>query len=305
MSVDIHSNNAGTVLITGVHGFTGEYLKQRLIKNNYKVYGLVLHGVDAQQNELNCDITQYEQVYAAIQKIKPDCVIHLAAISFVAHQNNEEMYKVNLFGTLNVLQAIVDLQLAPRKVLIASTSNVYGNPNVEIIDENCCPLPISHYANSKLAMENMVRTYFAKLPIIITRPFNYTGVGQSINFLIPKIVAHYKRKEKVIELGNTDIVRDFSDVRFVVSAYHKLLESTAHSVLVNICSGQGYSLDEILNYMNELAGYKIEVKRKQELIRENEIKNLIGSNKLLFKLIKQQQINYSLLDTLATMYHSN
>ncbi len=302
--MDIHSNNPGTVLVTGIHGFTGEHLRQCLIENNYKVYGLVQHSANEQKNELNCDITHYKQVQAALQKIKPDYIIHLAAISFVAHENSEEMYRVNLFGTLNTLQAIIDLQLAPKKILIASSANIYGNPKVDLIDENCCPLPINHYANSKLAMENMVRTYFAKLPIIIARPFNYTGVGQSASFLVPKIIAHYKRREKVIELGNTDVIRDFSDVRFVVSAYQKLLESTSRSVLVNICSGQGYSLSEILNYMNELAGYNIEVRNKSEFMRDNEIKKLVGSNKLLFELIGRHTI-YNLFDTLTTMYRAD
>lgn len=292
-----------SVLVTGIHGFTGEHLKRELAANGYQVYGLVQTKQDiiVEQEELVCDITQYQQVYSVLEQIKPDYIIHLAAIAFVAHQNVEEMYRVNLFGTLNILQAISELQLAPKKILIASSANVYGNPKTDVVDENCCPLPVNHYANSKLAMENMVRTYFDKLPIIITRPFNYTGVGQHINFLIPKIVAHYKRGEKIIELGNTDVIRDFSDIRFVVEVYRKLLESSACATLVNLCSGRGYSLDEILEQMNKLANYRINVKINPNFVRNNEIKKLVGSNKLLFKLIGEQE-TYSLFDTLADMY---
>lgn len=292
-----------TVLITGVRGFTGKHLKSQLIASGYQVYGLVNTEQNAilSDNEVICDITQYAQVYSVLDKIRPDYIVHLAAIAFVAHQNIEEMYRVNLFGTLNILQAVTDLQLTTQKILIASSANIYGNPQTPVVDESCSPLPVNHYANSKLAMENMVRTYFPKLPIIIVRPFNYTGIGQHVNFLIPKIVSHFQRNEKNIELGNTDIVRDFSDIRFVVNAYHKLLESTAHSVLVNICSGQGYSLDTVLNHLTQLAGYKINVQTNPKLMRENEIKSLIGSNQLLFELIGEQKI-YNLFETLAIMY---
>ena len=144
---------------------------------------------------------------------------------------------------------------------------------------------MNHYANSKLAMEHMVRTWFDRLPIIITRPFNYTGPGQSERFLIPKIVGHFKRKEKTISLGNTEVSRDFSDVKDVVECYARLLMSESRSITVNICSGKAVSIDDAIKIMNEMAGYEISVEVNQELIRPNEIKFLKGNNQLLKNLI--------------------
>jgi nucleoside-diphosphate-sugar epimerase len=112
------------------------------------------------------------------------------------------VYDINFFGTLNILDALVELGQRPAKIVLASSANVYGNPPVEVIDESVCPMPVNHYAISKLAMEFMARTYFDRLNILITRPFNYTGVGQGDNFLIPKIVRHYQEGKTEIELGN-------------------------------------------------------------------------------------------------------
>ncbi len=303
MRVVIHSSylmSGAKVLITGIRGFTGVHLKEKLVKAGYAVYGLV-NGAVQNSNEFSCDITNYEEVCSALSKVKPDYIIHLAAISFVPYGNIEAIYQVNLFGTCNILRALDELNIKPRKILIASSANVYGNPKLDVINESCCPLPVNDYANSKLAMENVARIYFDKFPIVITRPFNYTGIGQEQHFLIPKIVAHYKCKANTIELGNVDIVRDFSDVEFVVSAYHKLIESNACSVIVNICSGKGYSIKDIISCMNKLAGYEMRIQVNPEFVRENEIKCLVGSNELLFELIGRQAI-YSLPEILSEIY---
>lgn len=137
----------------------------------------------------------------------------------MGHADARAFYDVNLFGTLNLLEALTALPELPRKVLIASSANIYGTPGIEVIDESVCAAPVNHYACSKLAMEHMVRTWFDRFPIVMTRPFNYTGVGQDEKFLIPKIVSHFKRRAPKIELGNLDVSRDFSDVRDVAAAY--------------------------------------------------------------------------------------
>src|SRR5699024_6327789 len=115
------------------------------------------------------------------------------------------------------------------------------------------------YACSKLAMEHMVATWFDRLPLILARPFNYTGVGQAEHFLIPKIVSHFRRGEDRLELGNLDVSRDFSDVRDVVRAYLALLACDADSRIVNICSGRPTALRTIVRRMNALVGYEIEI----------------------------------------------
>jgi hypothetical protein len=134
----------------------------------------------------------------------------------------------------------------------------------------------------------MARTYFERLNILITRPFNYTGVGQNGQFLIPKIVKHFREEQREIELGNLDVVRDFSDVRFVAGTYKKFMECNETSEIVNICSGTGISLMEIISRMNALAGYEITTKINPIFVRKNELKTLIGSNDKLISLIHER-----------------
>jgi nucleoside-diphosphate-sugar epimerase len=163
------------------------------------------------------------------------------------------------------------------------------------------PNPANDYAVSKLAMEYMARLWMDRLPIVIVRPFNYTGVGQAPQFLLPKIVGHFQRDEKVIELGNIDVERDFSDVRFVSRAYCELLQKAPAGQVFNICSGNVHSLKDVLRMMAELAGYEIEVKVNPAFVRDNEVKRLQGCNRRLFDAIGELAV-IPLQETLAWMY---
>jgi len=272
-----------TALITGASGFTGRYMVSALQMRGYRVVGFGSSGCGV-DSCLSVDLTDTEAVRAAVRQVHPTHVIHLAGIAFVGHGKPDDFYRVNLFGTLNLLSALVELPKPPR-VLIASSANIYGTPNIEVIDESVCPAPVNHYATSKLAMEHMVHTYFDRCSIVIARPFNYTGVGQTEQFLIPKIVGHFKRQAPVIELGNLDVSRDFSDVRDTVGAYVALLESNAHSQAVNVCSGRAIALRTVLAEVGRLAGYEIEVRVNPAFVRANEIAILRGSRERLESLI--------------------
>ncbi|MFZ6649801.1 NAD-dependent epimerase/dehydratase family protein, partial [Undibacterium sp. TJN25] len=114
--------------------------------------------------------------------------------------------------------------------------------------------PANDYGVSKLAMEHVARLWMDQLPITITRPFNYTGVGQADNFLLPKIISHYRRRAPLIELGNLDVARDFSDVRTVVQAYTRLLQHAPAGQTFNVCSGQAHTLQQVLDIVADLAG---------------------------------------------------
>lgn len=292
--------NNPIILITGLRGFTGRYLAAALCARCARVVGLV-QGVSQGADEIACDLTDAQAVRTAIAQIRPTHVAHLAALAFVGHGDARAFYDVNLFGTLNLLKAQAALDVPPRRVLVVSSANVYGTPDVEVIDESVCPAPINHYACSKLAMEHMARTWFDRLPIIITRPFNYTGPGQDERFLIPKIVGHFRRGERVIELGNLDVSRDFSDVRDVVNAYAALLESNAHGVTLNVCSGTATSLREIIIKKIEIAGYTIDVRVNPAFVRTNEIPRLMGDPSRLRNLIGFK-LNVTLDDTSRLMF---
>lgn len=271
------------VLITGINSFTGYHLSSYLKQMGYTVYGTSLTSTNTEL--LQCDITNKLDIIEVLQTIEPDYLIHLSAISFAAHNNHEDFYKVNTIGTMNLLEALVELHIKPKKVILASSATVYGNQSQSVLDESLCPKPANHYGASKYAMESLASNYFDKLPIIITRPFNYTGVGQATNFLIPKIVKHFQEKKRIIELGNLDVSREFNDIQFVCEVYHHLLNCTTSGKSINLCSGRGIKLLDVIDIMNDLADYTIEVKVNPEFVRKDEIKSLTGAPDKLFNMI--------------------
>lgn len=271
------------ILITGIDSFTGVHLSSYLENSGYDVYGTSLSK--NAEKKYKCDITSKEDILKILKIVKPDFFIHLSGISFTAHGNNEDFYKVNTIGTINILDAFLELNLNPEKIILVSSATVYGNQGLEVLDESLCPMPANHYGASKYSMECLVKGYFEKLPIIITRPFNYTGVGQAEQFLIPKIVKHFKEKKDVIELGNLHVEREFNDISLVCEVYKKLLESQSKSEVVNIASNRGIKLLDVISMMNDMVKHEIKVEVNPSFVRKDEIKSLTGSNAKLFSLI--------------------
>lgn len=291
------------VLVTGLEGFTGRYVGAELRQAGYEVFGLSSKA-GSDTDDL-VDLLDANALAQVVQKIRPQAVIHLAAIAFVAHGDTEAIYRTNIMGTRNLLSALVSLREHPSRVLLASSANVYGNAQgyEGPLDELTPLAPLNDYAVSKLAMEYMARTWSERLPILFSRPFNYTGVGQSTQFLIPKIVDHFRRGERHIELGNLDVWREFTDVRAVAWAYRRLLETHNEVDTFNICTGGTYSLREVIAMMEEIAGYSIDVSVNPAFVRTNEVRRLQGSGARL-----QDRIGtlppYSLRETLLWMYQA-
>jgi nucleoside-diphosphate-sugar epimerase len=287
-------------LVTGVSGFTGGYVARELAAAGYRVFGTVTPGNELGRDLLPVDLCDRAAVVAAVEQVQPDVVVHLAGIAFVAHSNVEQIYRVNVVGTRNLLEALAGAPHKVSAVLLASSANIYGNASVPVIDEDVPPAPANDYAVSKLAMEYMARLWMDKLPIIIVRPFNYTGLGQSDNFLLPKIVSHFRRKEARIELGNLAIARDFSDVRMVARSYRKLVAAAPAGEAFNVCSGRSHSLGEVIDIVSNIAGYRIEVRVNPAFVRANDVLTLSGSNEKLARVIGPLEPP-PLLDTLRWM----
>jgi GDP-6-deoxy-D-talose 4-dehydrogenase len=272
-------------LITGINGFTGRYVADELEANGWSVLGIGTSGGRPDPRCRTVDLTDAPALEAAVADIAPDAVIHLAAIANVAHGAAEEFYRVNLLGTRNLLSALAALRKPPDCVLLASSANIYGNTTAERLTEQTPPNPANDYAVSKLAMEYMAKLWLDRLPIALVRPFNYTGVGQSESFLLPKIVAHFRRRADVLELGNLDVRRDFSDVRAVAVAYRRLLEARPAGETVNICSGRTHSLQDVLDTARDITGHDLQVRVNPALVRQNEVKELCGDASRLQRLI--------------------
>jgi nucleoside-diphosphate-sugar epimerase len=296
-----HEGEGKRALITGLRGFTGYYMARELSAAGYHVHGTVLPGEQTGPDIYSVDLLDRAALAAVVEQVRPDVVVHLAAIAFVAHNDADQMYRVNVVGTRNLLEALAAGSHKPSSVLLASSANIYGNADVAVIDENVAPSPANDYAVSKLAMEYMARLWMDKLPITIARPFNYTGVGQAENFLLPKIVSHFRKGARRIELGNLAIARDFSDVRMVARSYRRLLAAAPAGEAFNVCSGQPHSLESLIDMMSDIAGYRIEVHVNPAFVRANEVLTLTGSNARLLDAIGKVE-STPLVETLRWMY---
>jgi nucleoside-diphosphate-sugar epimerase len=221
-------------------------------------------------------------------------------VAFVGHGDPSEFYSVNVIGTRNLLEAIAASAGSVTRVILASSANIYGNSTEGRLSEDTPANPANDYSVSKWAMEELAKLWRDQLPITVTRPFNYTGVGQAERFLVPKIVKHFLGKEPVIELGNLDVWRDFSDVRDIALIYRRLAESSGANSTVNLCSGKTQSLRSVLEKAAEITGHQIEVLVNPRYVRKNDVKALSGSTNNLHSLIGEFQ-RISLDETLEWM----
>lgn len=272
-------------LITGIKGFTGQYAAAELEQHGWEVWGIGSHDEADDARYRRVDLADAAGLHAVIAEVQPDAVVHLAAIAFVGHGDADAFYTVNLIGTRNLLSALAASSKKPECVLLASSANVYGNATEGVLSETTPPNPANDYAVSKLAMEYMARLWMDKLPIVIARPFNYTGIGQTESFLLPKIVGHFRCGAEVIELGNLDVWRDFSDVRAVAQAYRRLLETCPAGETVNVCSGTTHSLREVIAMVEGIAGRSIRVEVNPAFVRANEVRTLCGDATTLRRII--------------------
>lgn len=280
------------LLLTGASGFTGKHFSTIAVAAGYEVC------------PLTADLTDAKAVQHQVDMIAPDAVVHLGAISFVGHADDSAFYAVNTVGTCNLLRALTKLNRPLQRVLLASSANIYGNCTQSPISESQPPAPVNHYAMSKLAMEHMAATFFASLPIVIARPFNYTGVGQASNFLIPKLVKHFAERALVIELGNLHVEREFNDVRIVCESYLKLLEKGEAGCVYNVCRGVTYTLQDVIDMLIDMTGHNLDVCVNPAFVRANEVHTLSGNPKLLngiYELGDEQIPAFDLRDTLSWM----
>ncbi len=286
MSVSLFNT---TVLVTGADGFTGRYVRAELSSRGAVVYPLRadLRDLTALKDELSGKTIDY--------------VIHLAAISFVPHGTDMDVYAINLFGTQNLLEALRHTSPSLKKVILASSANIYGNATLSSIDETLCPAPVNHYGISKLAMEHMAMQFKNDFDLMIARPFNYTGVGQADHFLIPKIVSHFTKKASTIELGNIDVARDFSDVRWIAQAYGDLLVGPAQTETVNLCSAQAYTIREIIRMLERITEHTVEIIQNPAFMRAGEISYLRGNSDKLHTLAPTLPPPVSMYETLKWM----
>ena len=288
------------VLVMGSEGFTGRYVCNEFAGAGWEVWGAGVQPKPANPRYLNINLLQPKTLRLIGERAQPHVVVHLAASAFVAEADPTDFYAVNLLGTRHLLEALSTAVTPPLCTIVASSANVYGNSTLEVLEETAETHPANDYAVSKLAMEYLAKTYMERLGIVITRPFNYSGVGQEPRYLIPKIVSHFKKQAAHIELGNTDVARDFSDVRDIAKAYRLLAEIQPNGEIFNLCSGEATALETCIGIASEITGHDIEVKVNPDFVRENEVTILRGSREKFDGVIGRGR-RYKFRETLEWM----
>lgn len=286
------------ILLTGFSGFTGKYILQSATNFGVDIF---CFSEDGTPNSKSINLLDYRAVLEKVKETKPTSVIHLAAISHVQHEPASDFYSVNIGGTRNLLQALSELPSEGLKnTVFASSANIYGNSKQVVLNETTPLKPVNDYGLSKKGMEELLYLWREKIPISITRPFNYTGRGQTENFLIPKIVEAFKLKKQRLELGNLEVSRDFSDVRFIANAYLTLATQKSGFRILNLCSGNLVSIREIVSVCTSLTGHRLEVVSNPNFRRRNEILKLKGDTTQMVKYLGYRSA-YSIKDTIGWM----
>jgi len=233
------------VLVTGATGFTARYVLPLLTERGHEVQGL---------SSRDCDIRDAVAVRDAVAAARPDKVIHLAGTPNVPDSQAELARTINVDGTVRLLEACERLPARPGRILLASSCYVYGDNTTVPSDERAPLHPSGAYGKSKLEMELAAARFAGRLPIVVVRPFNYTGRGHDERFLVPKLVRAFRQPSPDASFVAPDIVRDFSDVRWMAAVYAALLDSREQASVVNACSGAATPLPELVELLERLSG---------------------------------------------------
>jgi len=291
-------------LITGISGFAGSHLAEFLLNKGYKVYGTFydkstfsnLDGFIDRIILYQCDIRNYDNLKKIIEKVQPDEVYHLAAISFVPNslKNTKLTFDTNLYGTLNLYQVIIDLKMTPM-ILFVGSADEYGivNENDLPIKEECSLRPMNPYSISKASADFLSYAYFKNyhLKIIRVRPFNHIGPRQSPEFVcssFAKQIAEIEKgikKELIIQVGNLEAKRDFTDVRDMVRAYWLTIQKGKFGEVYNICSEKTISIKQILDELLSISKKNIKVKQDPKRLRSSDVPILLGNSTKFMKKV--------------------
>ena len=279
------------VLVTGGNGYLGSFLVKALEKENANVF-VVSRNAELLYNHFAVDITDFDAINSVVQEIQPDIVFHLAAnIS----RNRDfaiytDMAKVNVTGTLNVLQALQNLDA---HFIFTSSSEIYGN-NKSPFHENQLPKPVSPYSLSKVNAEMLIQTYCLNHNKKFTnlRIFNFYGEHMPEDFFIPQMINSLKREEDFL-MTKGEQTRDFLYVDDVVEALLLTATNTnSYNETMNVCSGKGTKLSELATEVNEKMNAKAKIILGAIPYRDNEVWEMIGDNsKIKQKLGFEPQVN--------------
>lgn len=289
------------ILITGISGFVGGHFTQHLVKEKpeFQIHGIsrstpawdFIQDSDHIKRAISfheCDLLDSSKVNTIIKEIQPDYILHLASFSSVAQSWKEPL--VSFLNNTNAFLTIVEavrVQRLKTRILSVGSSEEYGIVNQQDLPlkENSRLAPANPYAVARVSEENLAQIYTKgyNLDICCTRSFNHIGPGQSDQFVVSSIAKQFAeitthRKKPIVRIGAGSIIRDFIDIDDVIRAYMAILESGTTGEVYNVCSGRGYSINEIVKSFSALTGISVEVQQNNDLLRPIDNPVLIGCN---------------------------
>lgn len=267
--------------ITGASGFVGGWLSAHLLEMGDEVATL--------PDEI--DIATPGATAPLLDAFSPDVVYHLAALTHVGRswEAPAETFRVNVLGTIELLDAVRGLANIPRVVLVSS-AEVYGAGDGSVLDEEAPFLPVTPYAASKAATEIAgLQAFLGRgVEVVRARPFNHIGPGQAEFFVVSalarRIVEAEMSNSSTVRVGNLSAERDFTDVRDVVAAYRELALAGAAGEAYNVCSGTSRSVAEIFDALASRSGIPIEPVVDETLFRPVDVARIVGTSKKLHTL---------------------
>jgi GDP-4-dehydro-6-deoxy-D-mannose reductase len=281
-------------LLTGVSGFVGGHLVDLLRSEEpeAEVFGLVRpHGAAPAERPpgivaLAADLDDPATIASAVAEARPDRVVHLAGQSSVQHSWMDPggTLRTNVLGLVHLLEAL--RSRSPRaQVLVVGSAEEYGvvEPAALPIRETAPLRPSNPYAVSKAAQGLLALQYAEAegLSVVLTRTFPHTGPRRGESFAessFARQIAEIEagRRRPILEVGNLDVVRDFTDVRDVVRAYRLLLERGVSGEVYNVCSGRGVRLRDLLQSLLDRSSSRVEVRVDPQRLRPADVPVLVG-----------------------------
>ena len=261
-------------------------------KTDNEIYGAVYKSTSdissllPQNHILEGDLTDFAVAESHLQTVQPDIIYHLAALSVVGNSfaNAIKVINTNTNLSFNLFEA-ARLIVPKARIINICSANVYGAvlDSSRPLTESTPFRPLNPYSVSKINQEMLGLEYHLTYgsDVIALRPFNHTGIGQTTDFLIPRLAQQFAAIEKgqlapTIEIGNLDSIRDFSDVRDMVRAYVLAAESCLAGEAYNIGSGKGYKVSQVIDIFQSLSQAKVEIKVKKDLVRSADVPALVA-----------------------------
>jgi NAD dependent epimerase/dehydratase len=291
----------GKILVTGADGFIGSHLVEHLLKNGYPVKAFVYYNSFNSYGWLDTlpkSLLKEIEIFAGdvrdpngVRVAMEGCenVMHLAALIAIpySYHSPDSYVDTNIKGTLNILQAAK--QLNTKRVLVTSTSEVYGTAQYVPIDEKHPYQGQSPYSASKIGADRMAESFFRsfEMPVTIVRPFNTFGPRQSARAVIPTIITQLLNNVTEIKLGDTTPTRDLLFVKDTVNGFMKILESNKTiGEEINIATQSEISVGDLAQKLIDLINPKAKILQDEQRVRpaKSEVFRLFGSNEKIKQL---------------------